>query len=1421
MAKGDYKIFDNVRFQSVTAHGRRFGVMFNPSSSRSRFRIRDSGKRYSVRLTPLGIVEYLIDGEPDWKTISPLKDICTNQAFPAFISHEHLRTGEPLSGIVFDQIAVGRGRIIGKEKDTDRLFHLYIDELFRAGIAACNPGEKPPDDKPSDDNDPRDIPIPPFNMKVDPEYFTENAPSVIIPPEGTRDFHDHPASLRLPVFNELLDMGVSDVMLVLERARTWYLKDTRSQLAIISQDDLGFSDQDLTDVFTKENILNVLESVKEAIKKQFEGGLLGDLLLDWLLDIDKLAGDWATQIGAQGTAGMILPVYLGFGGILYAISKSGAVTSGVDAKGRKMLIEPKKLIDYMTNNPDLKPAAKVHADEAMAKLMDLVSQLMLLSRRGNLKRYGARDDVKRDQELPDEWTVENRMPTPNQPPSWIPTYVRTTYMRRNKAGVGAWRRVFTESEKFHLVWLAVNADGSLMAIAAGDGDRLFRTIQKKANGEWDGTWQPFQTGVTAKKLAWTRNIDGRIELVRIANDDRVFHSTQFSQNSKSFGPWQELGLKQEKRISIAVEANDDGRLEVFAVDTDKIVWRTEQKTKGTWTKEWVPAFSSADKLNEVRMARNGTGVLEAVGVAPDFTLWRTKQTTAGGPWEQGWGPLYSKADHLRMLNIGRNQDGTLEVLGVADDNDTIWRTTQDSPGNWNGKWDQLFQADDKLKDLWVTTNKQGWLEVVGVASDKTVWHTWQDAANGDFTAGWHRIEALEGRETLAIAPNEDGSIEILGVEAFGFAVFNNPVWRMRIQAEKRFAIQYSKVLDIGIGSSHWNENWQAHFGGEIHALLAPRPLFQGERYSLTQYRFLNGPVIDGDAFNDGTTNFYMMVRLGPQGQPEAGMLQPYAILWFDEQTYFTQRYRLLHPTDDTLGDLFSLPHYLRDNPEWYDFHLSRYWCPFRAKLINDESRMVLRRNVIAVTGKDSLTNQWEIYTIVFNYGLCDHSWRLRSFPQATQLRVDPGVAQDQDPPLPPELTDGTDNAYVVVNLMDMRDDTFLHVRGSLKNPATNTQRRGRWLQRYLPADCGHVPERHALTGAKPDIGYTHKWDFVSDDAYKRADKFYQFGVYEKLIDSRGQYYKVELLPSPGGTPTFADVNGHVWINDKFILDGGDPLTMNTVNFNWNLPKENGAIVKRTSATSDDPEYDPSTDSELFVHEFRKRPSISMYEPTARFRILERKPLGLIAVFYDKRDDELQSASNLPQPTMLSHDIVESEIPDAWKTAEGETIPPELPPPAFPNIGVLFKSNHRIEYPPNVRKAQVLIDNAPGLRLLHISFWTPQTEQEVCVNIWKVSLAAIDTNEAVFSIFSVPRFGNFVRKAQPDAPVPADFTGDLGDGWRYDFAFNFESPDDRSRETLVRRFCTPDGHIEFGTSLWFEDIVGHRALAQELVFGVTT
>jgi hypothetical protein len=101
---------------------------------------------------------------------------------------------------------------------------------------------------------------------------------------------------------------------------------------------------------------------------------------------------------------------------------------------------------------------------------------------------------------------------------------------------------------------------------------------------------------------------------------------------------------------------------------------------------------------------------------------------------------------------------------------------------------------------------------------------------------------------------------------------------------------------------------------------------------------------------------------------------------------------------------------------------------------------------------------------------------------------------------------------------------------------------------------------------------------------------------------------------------------------------------------------------------------------------------------------------------------------------------------------------------------------------------------------------------VAENIWKVSLAGLDAS-GVVSIFSLTRVPHFVRRAVPDAPLSAQSRDDLGDAWRYDCAWSFP----KALTQTIDRLCTAQGRIDYGTSLWFENIVGHRSLAQEMVF----
>jgi hypothetical protein len=610
--------------------------------------------------------------------------------------------------------------------------------------------------------------------------------------------------------------------------------------------------------------------------------------------------------------------------------------------------------------------------------------------------------------------------------------------------------------------------------------------------------------------------------------------------------------------------------------------------------------------------------------------------------------------------------------------------------------------------------------------------------------------------------------------------------------QQRFGIDYTDVLDLGVGYSHWSEHWQTHLGAEIHFILAPSPVLQQEGWNRTMYRMLNGPVVDGDGYNDGTCNFYMLVKLSPpfteQGAPEPPAR--YAILWCDEQSYFTQRWRLLHPTADALGDMFSLVRSMKDHPDRHNFDIALYWSPFDDNLIDDASRMVVRRQLIAVTGHNSEEHRHEIYTTCFSWGVCDHAWRWRRFPDGEQLLAAFDHAQDREqtlPKTPPKKKTKAADRYVTVNTLDLRDDLTLHVRGA-KRLSDKQLHAGRWVQSYLPADTRHVPRPHQLTGGRSPRGFEHPWEFFSEDAYRRADRYYQFGVYEDVINTRCQYYELELIGTTTGAPVaIPDVLGSTWTNEG--LPGRSALAHNTLNLNWQFTKDGSGI---------------SVEPTDLIRRRRQLSTMSMYESTTRFRLLDRGPLGLIGVFFDKRDDELQPASDLPHEIVLTEEGEPAVTTTLSSATHGNAQLSQLR-----SIRVLVKGHQRVIRPPNVHRARLALD--PSHRILDVSFWTPQSEQEVLENIWKVSLAALDSTGPVL-FFSVERFGNFNRHSDPVSPPPFDFTS-LDDSWRYDFRWQF----DAAMEPLVRKYCTPDGRIRFGTSLWFEDVVGHCKIADTTEF----
>jgi hypothetical protein len=525
------------------------------------------------------------------------------------------------------------------------------------------------------------------------------------------------------------------------------------------------------------------------------------------------------------------------------------------------------------------------------------------------------------------------------------------------------------------------------------------------------------------------------------------------------------------------------------------------------------------------------------------------------------------------------------------------------------------------------------------------------------------------------------------------------------------AVRYYKVLDIGVGHVHWHEQYERVTGGEIQRMragaLSPDLLHANYAYL---YRFANGPVRDGDGYIDGTCNFYALVQLlddatisaDPRCRASSGAGVPdsYAVLYVDEQSYATQRWRLVHP-DDHRDMSFSLVGDLdadlgRQSP-LYNWHPTSYWCPFRAGLIGRRGRMAVSRQVILVTGEDA-SGTAVLYSINFSFSTMDRTWRWRSLPApAAYFASDAAAGAEQIPT--------TGGACVYPETVRLREDMTIHLKGR-RLRADNTAEVGRWYQRYLPASNAPVPPAEELVpAARPPRGYTHAWKFLPETVFRNADKFSHFGVYD-TVDSRTQYYPVTPADA-NAAATLAATGPGPWVD----VDGA--LFVRAWKFWWAAPLR-----------------PPDVALDLIIGEGRpeKRPP-SIFNPDTRLRI-EQRGGQWVALHWDKRDDDLMPFDGLPMPVTLQNGTAQARVtlqPNIWM--EG--------PPVVHRAAFIW---------PATSSAPITLELASSTA------------------VWRVRMAALDASRpgGVVSLLDVETEGRFTPTAEGLhvyrwTPTPAQLT----------------------------------------------------------------
>ena len=671
------------------------------------------------------------------------------------------------------------------------------------------------------------------------------------------------------------------------------------------------------------------------------------------------------------------------------------------------------------------------------------------------------------------------------------------------------------------------------------------------------------------------------------------------------------------------------------------------------------------------------------------------------------------------------------------------------------------------------------------------------------------------------------------------------------QTTHRRAYHIHYVLDIGVGHEQWHEHESTIYGGEMDSLDGP-----GLREVLPErnaYRFFNGPVNDKGGFIDGTINYYALCQFrrdeeiaDPTPVPGA-----FGILWLDEQAALSERWRLLHPRDSKFSGFAdivpsAIVQYL-DRDATYDtlrFDRSKFWCPFRAGSVNRSSRMAVSRQVLIVSGFDHRAQRMEFYSIHFGFGTCDRTWRWR-------LPPDLSVAPEAMPPsetLPlghGKVAAGVPLADVSVDRpavpssqpaslsaplpFGLREDMTLHVRQKVGD------REWVWFQKYLPADQGMRPDGDPLqlpqnwiarmiaaiaaaasteNADKPATGFDHPWQFARADVFDEMHAhFSHFGVFEPTVNSRSQYYCIdvekheELVSAAPPESVWADLDRQLFINQPALdwdelnplLEDGSLATIGGA-IGADILSAIGLLASGELTRGGLRNLVRNLQGTRFV---KVRHDRSLFNERFIFRLIYREPLGWLLVHYDKRDDDLLPFSNL-KSRGESFDLLLRRVP-----APGILI-------ALPNQSVRLsvKGHREVLSPPRVRRAEIFVRrNAEGqplqvdFRFLFVPCARPQFNNSIQENIWRIRVGALP--RAANGSFGDPillferiRHGNFL-------PEPGDT------GWHsYSWPLTNETA---SMVEKVRLYLSQQGRIINGTSMWFEDVVGHVGIPDELVF----
>lgn len=232
-----------------------------------------------------------------------------------------------------------------------------------------------------------------------------------------------------------------------------------------------------------------------------------------------------------------------------------------------------------------------------------------------------------------------------------------TVTRRAQTGPGS--SSYTQAQSFDGVFAtaaAVQDSWGGMQVYASSGDNSIRHRWQDFQNDdtpsrgWFTPWT--QLGGVAIRLAVETGADGRGVLVAVKEDGTLMQRRMNVANAQTESEWGGVFPFDGILDSLDMARNLDGRLVVFGTNPDRQLFQRFETApgSGTW-QPWAQIPASADgaalRLSHVAAERNGNGRIELFAVDTTGMLFRTQQS---GPNSTAWSDWNACGFHLRAAH---------------------------------------------------------------------------------------------------------------------------------------------------------------------------------------------------------------------------------------------------------------------------------------------------------------------------------------------------------------------------------------------------------------------------------------------------------------------------------------------------------------------------------------------------------------------------------------------------------------------------------------------------------------------------------------------------------------------------------------------------------------------------------------------------